>query len=44
MFKINRLKIVLAKKVKSGNLLAGQLGKSRCPFSKWCNNTTLPDV
>ena len=29
---------------KSGKWLAGQLGKSTCTVSKWCSNTTQPDL
>jgi transcriptional regulator with XRE-family HTH domain len=44
MTKINRLKVVLAEKEKSGKWLAVQLGKSTCTISKWCSNTTQPDL
>lgn len=44
MAKINRLKVVLAEKEKSGKWLADQLGKSTCTVSKWCSNTTQPDL
>jgi transcriptional regulator with XRE-family HTH domain len=44
MTKINRLKAVLAEKDKSGKWLADQLGKSTCTVSKWCSNTTQPDL
>ena len=44
MFKINRLKVVLVEKEKSGKWLADQLGKSTCTVSKWCSNTTQPDL
>ena len=44
MVKINRLKVVLVEKEKSGNWLADQLGKSTCTVSKWCSNTTQPDL
>ena len=36
MVKINRLKVVLVEKEKSGKWLADQLGKSTCTVSKWC--------
>lgn len=42
MVKINRLKVVLVEKEKSGKWLADQLGKSTCTVSKWCSNTTQP--
>jgi transcriptional regulator with XRE-family HTH domain len=44
MTKINRLKVVLVEKEKSGKWLADQLGKSTCTISKWCSNTTQPDL
>ena len=44
MGKINRLKVVLVEKEKSGKWLADQLGKSTCTVSKWCSNTTQPDL
>ena len=44
MVKINRLKVVLVEKEKSGKWLAAQLGKSTCTVSKWCSNTTQPDL
>ncbi len=44
MLKINRLKVVLVEKEKSGKWLAEQLGKSTCTVSKWCSNTTQPDL
>lgn len=44
MVKINRLKVVLAEKEKSGKWLADQLEKSTCTVSKWCSNTTQPDL
>lgn len=44
MVKINRLKVVLVEKEKSGKWLADQLGKSTCTVSKWSSNTTQPDL
>lgn len=44
MPKINRLKVVLVEQEKSGKWLADQLGKSTCTVSKWCSNTTQPDL
>ena len=44
MAKINRLKVVLVEKEKSGKWLADQLGKSTCTVSQWCSNTTQPDL
>ena len=44
MVKINRLKVVLVEQEKTGKWLADQLGKSTCTVSKWCSNTTQPDL
>lgn len=44
MDKINRLKAVLAEQDKTGKWLAEKLGKSTCTVSKWCSNTTQPDL
>lgn len=44
MEKINRIKVVLVEKEKSGKWLADQLRKSTCTVSKWCSNTTQPDL
>ena len=41
---INRLKVVLAEKQKTGKWLAEQLGKSTCTVSKWCKNSVQPDL
>ena len=35
---------MLVEKEKSGKWLADQLGKSTCTVSKWCSNTTQPDL
>lgn len=42
--RINRLKIVLAEKEKSNNWLAEQLGRDKATISKWCTNTSQPDI
>lgn len=44
MAKINRLKVVLAEQEKTGKWLAHELGKSPCTVSKWCSNSTQPDL
>ena len=44
MTKINRIKVVLVEKDKTGKWLADRLGKSTCTDSKWCSNTTQPDL
>lgn len=42
--KLNRLKIVLAEKEISNNWLAENLGKDKATISKWCANTSQPDI
>lgn len=42
--KLNRLKIVLAEKERTNNWLAENLGKDKATISKWCTNTTQPDL
>ena len=44
MDKINRLKVVLVEKEKSGKWLADELGKTPSTVSKWCQNTIQPDL
>ena len=44
MANINRLKVVLVEKGKTGKWLAGELGKSNCTVSKWCSNSIQPDL
>lgn len=41
---INRLKVVLAEKKKTGKWLAEQLGKDPTTISKWCTNDTQPGL
>ena len=44
MTNLNRIKLVLVEKQKTGKWLAEQLGKSTCTVSKWCSNFTQPDL
>ena len=44
MANLNRIKVVLVEKQKTGKWLAEQLGKSTCTISKWCSNTNQPDL
>ena len=44
MADLNQIKIILVKKKRTGKWLAEQLGKSVCTVSKWCSNTTQPDL
>jgi transcriptional regulator with XRE-family HTH domain len=41
---LNRLKVVLAEKKRTNKWLAEQLGKSFSTVSKWCTNTSQPDL
>lgn len=44
MANLNRIKVVLVEKQKTGKWLAEQIGKSTCTVSKWCSNTIQPDL
>lgn len=44
MENLNRLKAVLADSDKTNKWLAEQLGKDPVTISKWCTNTTQPDL
>ena len=44
MENLNRIKGALADAGKTGVWLAGQLGKDPITVSKWCTNTTQPDL
>ena len=44
MANLNRLKVVLVEKGKTGKWLACELGKSNCTVSKWCSNSIQPDL
>ncbi len=41
---LNRIKIVLVEKDKTGRWLAEQLGVSVTTISRWCSNSTQPDL
>ena len=41
---INRLKIVLVEKKRTGKWLAEQLGKNPSTVAKWCSNVAQPDL
>lgn len=41
---LNRLKVVLAEKQRTNKWLAGQLGKDQTTISKWCTNSSQPDL
>lgn len=42
--KLNRIKAVLAETNHTGKWLAEQLGKDQVTVSKWCTNTSQPDL
>lgn len=41
---LNRLKPLLVENKKTGLWLAEQLGKDKTTISKWCTNSSQPDV
>ena len=41
---VNRLKIMLAVTKRSNKWLAEMLGKDQATISKWCTNTSQPDL
>ena len=41
---LNRIKVVLADKQRTNNWLAEQLGKDKTTISKWCTNSSQPDL
>lgn len=41
---INRIKVVLVEKKKTSKWLAKELGKDPATISKWCTNTSQPDL
>ena len=42
--KLNRIKAVVAETGHTGKWLAEQLGKDPVTVSKWCTNTSQPDL
>ena len=42
--KLNRIKVVLAEKDKTGRRLSEQIGKSNCTVSKYINQKVQPDL
>ena len=42
--KLNRIKVVLAEKDKTGRWLSEQIGKSNCTVSKYINQKVQPDL
>lgn len=41
---LNRIKVVLAEKKRTAKWLAEELGKNPSTVSKWCTNTSQPDL
>lgn len=41
---LNRIKVVLVEKKKTGKWLADELGKTPCTVSKWCSNNIQPNL
>ena len=44
MEELNRIKVMLVEKKRTSRWLAEQLGKNVTTVSKWCTNTSQPDV
>ena len=44
MTNLNRIKVVLVEKGKTGKWLADKLGKTPCTVSNWCSNSIQPDL
>lgn len=42
--RINRIKVVLAEKQKTNKWLASELGINPSTVSKWCTNSSQPDI
>lgn len=42
--RINRIKVVLAEKQKTNKWLAFELGINPSTVSKWCTNSSQPDI
>ena len=41
---LNRIKVVLADKQRTNKWLAEHLGKDKTTISKWCTNSSQPDL
>ena len=44
MANLNRIKVVLVEKRKTGKWLAEAVVKTPCTVSKWCSNSIQPDL
>ena len=41
---VNRIKVVLAEKKRTNRWLAEEIGKDPATVSKWCTNSSQPDL
>lgn len=44
MANLNRIKVVLVERGKTGRWLEDELGKTPVTISKWCSNSIQPDL
>ena len=44
MANLNRIKVDLVEKGKTGKWLAEEIAKTPCTVSKWCSNSIQPDL
>lgn len=44
MTDLNRIKVILVEKKRTNKWLAEELGKDPATVSKWCTNTSQPDI
>ena len=44
MKQLNRIKVVLVEQNRAAKWLSEQIGKNTCSVSRWCTNTSQPDL
>ena len=44
MKQLNRIKVVLVEQNRTAKWLSEQIGKKTCSVSRWCTNTSQPDI
>ena len=44
MKQLNRIKVVLVEQNRTAKWLSEQIGKNTCSVSRWCTNTSQPDI
>lgn len=44
MKQLNRIKVVLVEQNRTAKRLSEQIGKKTCSVSRWCTNTSQPDL